>query len=294
LKELVDFLGSYFDYPQLDLPSVELPSDPLAIQPDMIEEAAYAVRQYWDIQPGPMPDILEKIEGSGILVSRIHVHADKVDAFSQWSDKFQIPFIVLSRDKASAVRQRFDALHELFHILAHRHVTKAHLNNRQTYKLLEKQADTFASFVLMPEADFVDELYAPTLDGLLSMKERWGVSVAAMIMRCKSLDLLDDSDSKRMWINYTRRGWRKGEPFDGKTEKETPHLIRRSFEMLLEKEVFSASEILKALPLPVEEIEELADLEPGTLGGPQHSRVEPTLKPSANVSKNVVSLFQRD
>ena len=70
--------------------------------------------------------------------------------------------------------------------------------------------------MLLPETDFLDELYAPTLDGMLSLKEQWGVSVAAMIMRCQSLDLLDDFSSKRMWMNYTRRGWRKGEPFDGK------------------------------------------------------------------------------
>lgn len=290
-KEVVDFLGSYFDYPQLDLPYVDLPRDPLAITTDMIETAAAAVRQQWGIKPGPMPDVLEKVEASGILVSRIYVDAEKVDAFSQWSDRHEIPFIMLSRDKASAVRQRFDALHELFHILAHRHVTPAHLNNRQTYKLLESQANNFASFVLLPESDFVDELYAPTLDGLLSMKERWGTSVAAMIMRCKSLDLLDDADSKRMWINYTRRGWRKGEPFDGKLEKETPHLIRRSFEMLLERDVFTVQEIRDALPFPVKDLEEMADLEAGTLGGLAQSRVEPRLKTS---SDNVVSIFGRD
>lgn len=112
----------------------------------MIEAAAMTVRDYWEIRPGPMPDVLEKVEGSGVLVSRIKVNADKVDAFSQWSDKFQIPFIVLSRDKASAVRQRFDALYELFHVLAHRHVEKSHLNNRQTFKLIERQADKFASY----------------------------------------------------------------------------------------------------------------------------------------------------
>jgi Zn-dependent peptidase ImmA (M78 family) len=46
--------------------------------------------------------------------------------------------------------------------------------------------------MLLPEQDFLDELYAPTLDGMLSLKERWGVSVGAMIMRCKSLGILDE------------------------------------------------------------------------------------------------------
>lgn len=51
---------------------------------------------------------------------------------------------------------------------------------------------------------------------MLSLKERWGVSVGAMIMRCKSLDILDDLSAKRLWMNYARRRWRKGEPLTAK------------------------------------------------------------------------------
>jgi len=146
--------------------------------------------------------------------------------------------------------------------------------------------------MLLPERDFLDELYAPTLDGMLSIKERWGVSVGAMIMRCKSLDLLDDDSAKRMWMNYTRRGWRKGEPFDSKMEKEAPYLIRRSFEMLLEEGVQSVSDIRKALPFPAEDLEELADLDPGMLGATTRMRAEPVLKPQPTTG-NVIS-FHRD
>jgi Zn-dependent peptidase ImmA (M78 family)/DNA-binding XRE family transcriptional regulator len=295
LKEVVDYLGGFFDFPALTLLRLEVPQDPLRITSDFLEEAANTVRAEWNVRRGPLPDVLEKLEESGILVSRIHVRAEKVDAFSQWSDRFQIPFIMLSRDKASAARQRFDALHELAHILIHQNVTFDQLNNRATYKVLEKQADTFASLMLLPERDFLDELYAPTLDGLLSLKERWGVSIGAMIMRCAALDLVDDLSAKRMWMNYTRRGWRKGEPFDGKMEKEAPHLIRRSFEMLLEEKVQTIQDICNALPFPLDDLEEIADLEPGTLGAPIHSRTEPILKPGLRPSSggNVVRLFNK-
>jgi len=278
LKEIIDYLGAYFDFPPLKLKQLDVPDDPAKITTDFLERAARVVRLEWGVNRGPLPDVLEKIEESGILVSRIHVRAEKVDAFSQWSDRFGIPFIVLSRDKASAARQRFDALHELSHILLHKNVTTEHLGNRVTYKLLEKQADMFAGFMLLPEADFLDELYAPTLDGMLTLKEHWGVSVAAMIMRCRSLDLLDDLSAKRLWMNYTRRGWRKGEPFDGKMVKEAPHLIRRSFEMLLEEGVQTVGDIRDALPFPVEDLEELADLSAGSLGAPIQTRAEPVLK----------------
>lgn len=300
LKEVVDYLGGFFDFPRLSILDFKTPADPTKITNAIIEEAARAVRQEWNAARGPLPDIIEKMEESGILVARVHVHAAKVDAFSQWSDKFGIPFVMLSRDKASAVRQRFDAVHELAHILLHRKVTQTHLNNRVTYKLIEKQADKFASLMLLPERDFLDELYAPTLDGMLSLKERWGVSVGAMIMRCTALELLDDVSSKRMWMNYTRRGYRDGEPYDGKMEKEAPHLIRRSFEMLMEEGVQSSNDICRSLPFPVEDLEELADLEPGALGSPVHTRAEPRFRKDIRpvvvegpAPGNVVSIFDR-
>jgi Zn-dependent peptidase ImmA (M78 family)/DNA-binding XRE family transcriptional regulator len=294
LKEMIDYLGSYFDFPPLNLPTLDIPSNPLDFDTDTIAATADAVRRYWGAPNGPLLNCLENIEESGILVSRIHVRAEKVDAFSQWSDRFGIPFIVLSRDKASAARQRFDALHELGHILLHRNVTDNHLNDRQTYKILEKHADLFASHMLLPEKDFLNELYAPTLDGMLSLKERWGVSVAAMIMRCKSLDLLDDDSAGRMWMNYTRRGWRNGEPYDGKVEKEKPYLIRRSFEMLISEGVQSVADILSALPFPVEDLEELSDVDPGTFGAPIKVRSEPVLKLNTNLhSGNIISFSER-
>lgn len=278
LKEVIDYLGSFLDFPELNLLRIDIPIDPLKITADRIEEISNLVRSAWNVRRGPLPDVIEKIEDSGILVSRIHVRAEKVDAFSQWSDRFGIPFIVLSRDKASAARQRYDALHELGHILLHKAVRSDQLNNRATYKVLEKQADLFASFMLLPEQDFLDELYAPTLDGFLSLKERWEVSVGAMIMRSAALGLIDEFAVRRMWMNYTRRGWRRGEPFDGKMEKEAPHLIKRSFEMLLEEKVQTITDIRNALPFPLEDLEELADLDPGTLGAPVQTRAEPVLK----------------
>jgi Zn-dependent peptidase ImmA (M78 family)/transcriptional regulator with XRE-family HTH domain len=294
LKDVVDYLGEFFDFPKLSLLRIDVPADPLQITTDFIELTADFVRQEWGVKRGPLPDVIERIEESGVLVSRIHVRAQKVDAFSQWSDRFGIPLIMLSRDKASAARQRFDVLHEVAHILLHQKITQDHLNNRATYKKLEKQADEFASCMLLPERDFLDELYAPTLDGMLTLKERWGVSVGAMIMRCRWLDLLDDNSAKRMWMNYTRRGWRKGEPFDTKMDKEVPYLIRRSFEMLLSEKVQSVADIRDALPFPVEDLEELADLEPGTLGAPIQGRAEPILKSGVRqANENIVSLADR-
>jgi Zn-dependent peptidase ImmA (M78 family) len=205
-----------------------------------------------------MPDVIEKLETNGILVSRIHVPAEKLDAFSQWSDKFGIPLVILSRDKASAVRQRFDAPHELAHIVLHKAVSQKRLNDKALYNMVEKQADKLAFCLLIPAEEFTQGLYAPSLDGFLALKARWGASVGAMIMRCRTLNMIDNDEGQRMWINYNRRGWRNGEPLDTKMEKETLHLIRRSFELLMSEKVQSAADIMTALPFPPADLEELA------------------------------------
>ena len=292
MKEVVDYIASYFDIPDLNVPQIDVPEHSFGDR-DFVENAAQTIRSHWGIPSGPMPDTIEYMESNGILVSRIHVHADKLDAFSQWSDRFDVPFVILSRDKASAARQRFDALHELVHIVIHANVPQKRLNDRAFYKAIEKQADQIASAMLLPDCEFAGELYAPSLDGFLTIKERWGASVAAMITRCRSLDIIDDDEYRRLWINYNRRGWRNGEPLDGKMVKEEPHLIRRAFEMLIEEKVQSPEQILKALPFPTNDIEELADLEPGTFSGMKQSRAEPTLKDEFKPS-NVVRLFKSE
>jgi Zn-dependent peptidase ImmA (M78 family) len=292
MKDVVDYVAGYFEIPALSVPEIKV--DRLEeIDSDFLEDAATAIREHWDIRPGPMPDVIEKLEANGVLVSRIHVCAEKLDAFSQWSDRFNVPFIILGRDKASAVRQRFDALHELAHIVLHRSVPQRRLNDPATYKLIEKQADVLAGCLLLPGKEFTEELYAPSLDGFLTMKERWGASVGAMISRCNALGIIDEEAARRMWINYNRRGWRKGEPLDGKMMKEEPHMIRRSFELLISEGVQSVSDILTALPFPPVDLEELADLPPGTLTGAVETRAEPVLRPQfkSEPDSNVIDLF---
>jgi Zn-dependent peptidase ImmA (M78 family) len=211
MKEIVEYIASYFDLHPLNVPDFKV-KDVESITDDDLQHFASEIRSHWGIRPGPMPDVIEKLELNGILVSRIRVNAEKLDAFSQWSDHFNLPFVVLSRDKASAVRQRYDALHELAHIAIHRHVPAKRLNDRAFYNLVERQADELAAHLLLPEADFASEVFSPSLDALLTLKERWGASVGAMIMRCKSLGILDE--------DVTGGGPSRGDlPFKGETEQ---------------------------------------------------------------------------
>jgi hypothetical protein len=61
--------------------------------------------------------------------------------------------------------------------------------------------------------------------------------------------------------------------------------------MLISEKVQSPGEILTALPFPADDLEELADLEPGTLSGQVEARPEPVLKPEFRNDSNVISIF---
>jgi Zn-dependent peptidase ImmA (M78 family)/DNA-binding XRE family transcriptional regulator len=279
IREVIDYLAEFFDFPALNLPKIDVPRDFREIDSDMLEAAVGTVRDHWRVGDGPMPDLLLEMENNGIIASRIYVGVEKLDAFSQWSSAHKIPFVILSRDKASAVRQRFDAAHELAHLVLHAGVDPKRLNTASDYKILEDQAHYFANALLLPAETFSNALWAPTLDGMLAIKERWKVSVGAMIKRCEALDIIDDNSARRLWINYNRRGWRKIEPFDGKIEKERPRLLRRSITQLLTEGEQSVAQIMSAIPLAPKDIEELCDLDIGTLTGETaDTKATPVLK----------------
>lgn len=288
-KEIVDYLSTFFDLTEVNLPEVESFDDRL-VDTAAAEAAAAAIRAHWGIVDGPFPDAVEQLEINGVLVARIHVHAEKLDAFSQYAGERANPLVVLSRDKSSACRQRFDALHELAHLVVHRTLSGRRMNDKATYKIVEKQADLVAAALLLPAREFANDLVAPTLDGLLMLKERWGASVGAMIMRCRALGIIDDEEVRRLFINYNRRGWRGNEPLDARLPTEEPQLLRRSLEMLIEERVRTVEQILDDLPFPPGDIEEIAGLAPGTLTPVNRPGALPAFKEGV-LPENVVRLF---
>jgi Zn-dependent peptidase ImmA (M78 family)/transcriptional regulator with XRE-family HTH domain len=265
LKETMAYLRQFFDFPEVRLPSLTIPTDFRSITGDQLENWAAETRKFWGLGSGPIPDIVAELEANGLVVSQIHVGADNLDAFSQYSAFDRTPYVVLSLDKASAVRCRFDAAHELAHTLIHQKVDRRRINSRADFKLLEDQAHRFAAAFLMPAASFTREVWAASLDTFAAVKPRWGASIAAMIMRCRYLGIVNEDQERRLWINLNRRGWRQEEPSDKLIEFERPRLIRRAIEMLIEAKVRGAEGILLETHLSASDLEDIASLDSGFL-----------------------------
>jgi Zn-dependent peptidase ImmA (M78 family)/transcriptional regulator with XRE-family HTH domain len=301
-KQIAIYLTEYFEFPKVDFPEELFSSvDFRELTTDDIERVADRLREFWGFGQGPVPDLLLELENSGTITGRINMAAEHLDAFSQWATSIGIPFVLVGKDRASAVRSRFDAAHELGHLLLHRNVDRKRINSQEDFKLIEKQAHRFAAAFLLPGKAFADELWTPSLDGFLALKERWRVSISMMVMRCETIGITEKEETQRLYINYNRRGWRAEEPLDSVLKHEEPKILRRSFEALIREGIKSHQQIIDDLALPAREIEQLGGLPAGFFSGNQAEiKAFPALREGARSAAandsggNVVSLFGRE
>jgi transcriptional regulator with XRE-family HTH domain len=140
LREIVSYLGEYLNFPALNVPAFNLPADVREITTDSIEEMALECRRHWKLGISPVADIVLLLENNGIIVSRGELGAETLDAYSQQPEDSEHPIIFLGAGKASAVRSRHDASHELGHLILHRHIKATAIKNPAQFKLIEEQA----------------------------------------------------------------------------------------------------------------------------------------------------------
>lgn len=265
LRDIDEYLSDYVAFPEVNFPDLDLPVDPLLLSDAEIDEAADNVRSYWGMRNGPIANMVALLENQGTIVARDRLNAEALDGLSEVAANDR-PFVLIGIDKGSAVRWRFDAAHELGHMLLHRHLQPETLLRPEQYKRIEQQAHRFAAAFLLPTAEFGDDFFAANLDALVALKPKWKVSIATMIMTAQRARFINEDSARRLWINYSRHGWRKHEPYDDSMEAEQPRLLRRAVELTVSSGTQSADDITSALALPASDVEMLCNLETGYLG----------------------------
>ena len=181
-----------------------LPVSGLDASRQEVEGIAAQVRTALGIPPGPVRNVVEVLEACGVLVIRLPLDTADVDAFSlPFPD---LPVVVLGTDKQDRARSRFDAAHELGHLVLH----GAHVWG---VKEVEQQAHWFAAAFLMPAAEIEAFLPSrPDWPRLFALKTEWEVSLAALLMRAKTLGRMTDSQYLTAVKAASARGWRRSEP----------------------------------------------------------------------------------
>jgi Zn-dependent peptidase ImmA (M78 family) len=164
------------------------------------------------------------MEAHGVVVSRLRVEDERVSAFSQWIDGR--PIVVLGSDKMDAARSRFDAAHEFGHLVLHPEPEAAN-------GLLEHQAQAFAAAFLMPAHEIGPQLPRRfSLDTYLQLKRVWGVSIAALLYRGRSLGVLTETAYRRSVVAMSSKFGRRDEPGSlGPPERAL--MLRRAAELAM-------------------------------------------------------------
>ncbi len=240
-----DWLENEFE----GLPSADLPN----LSEQSPEGAAKSLRALWGLGDLPISNMVALLESKGVKVFSLTLEAKEVDAFSVWHQNK--PFVYLNTMK-TAERSRFDAAHELGHLIRDVDSMKHGEVNSKNHKEIEKEANEFASAFLIPETRLL--LYKnvkPTIENLIKIKAEFGVSVAALAYRMYKLNFISE------WV-YTREicpklakyGYRTQEPNEMDREKS---LLLKTMLEFLKAEKISIKNIADSLNVSVSDIDSL-------------------------------------
>jgi len=208
--EFFEAIEERFRLPNPDIPTFD------KLAPD---QAADLVRRRWSLGDRPISNMVHMLEAKGVRVASLNHAYDDIDAFCFYRDG--IPYVFLNTSKTGE-RQRFDAAHELGHLVLHSELEM----DPSTSKEREAEANAFASSFLMPRtAVESQQMGAASVERILVARSFWKVSAMAMTHRLHELDLLTDWQYRSACITLSDRGFRRAEP--GGIVAETSQLLRK-------------------------------------------------------------------
>lgn len=277
VKSIYDILSSYVNFPSLDIPKT-LGKDVDEITEKDIKEMAADLRELWGIGSSrPIYNLIELAEVNGIIVAEANMSDDKLDAVSKWIE--DRPFILLTNNNESAVRRNFNVAHEIGHILLHDSIEDIDNYNPNTLKnVIEKQANTFASELLLPNKPFSESLISTNLDFYVNLKKHWNVSIQAMIYKTWNLGLINDDQKLYLFKQIAWKKWKKIEPLDDSLSTEKPTLLTKVYKMIVENNVMMASDLINELKLPADELSVILGLPIEEILSSNKMKLSPNLK----------------
>jgi Zn-dependent peptidase ImmA (M78 family)/DNA-binding XRE family transcriptional regulator len=186
------------------------------------QEVAALVRAELGLGKEPITDLVAVLEDAGAVVIRWPLETIQVDAVGSWQEG-EVPVILLG-EHVPADRQRFTMAHELGHAVMH---------GSEATAAQEAEADAFAGEFLLPASRLAEEWPSnATVEHLLPLKRKWGISLAALIRRAFDAALISEDDYRRWNIQLSTTGMHRREPEP--TERENPTALITSIRELLD------------------------------------------------------------
>lgn len=192
---------------------------------DTPEVAARVVRRFFRANSTePIGNLLSLLEQNGVFILAIPDLKGR-DAFSLWAGADRtIPVIALVGGRPGD-RLRLTVAHELGHLIMHG-------QKESQSPTAEDEANKFAAEFLMPEQAIRRDLTTPlTLTRLASLKPKWRVSIQALIVRAKELEIISERQYRYLYEQLAIQGWRTKEPENLAVDPERPRSLRQLAEI---------------------------------------------------------------
>jgi Zn-dependent peptidase ImmA (M78 family) len=234
-------------------------------------------------------ELLYRLELSGIYILEKNMGSN-IDAYSTWTNQ-EKPFIILGNKKKSAVRRNFDLAHELAHLLLHYKMDMDSLT-KDEHKKVEKEANDFASFFLLPKKQFLEDFSTISKksnpDSYIDLKMKYMVSINALEYRAYKLGLLTFEENRYFYAKLNQKRYKQNEPLDEDIAIIRPGKIRSLLDLILKNKLFSLNDILNDYSIDRSFLESLLGLENGFL----EKYLEESTMEYFNTS-NVIPLFSK-
>lgn len=216
---VIEVIEQYVDLPQVTDIIEPVDDEP---SPTLIASIAADTRSRLRVEPGPVPHVTRLLEAHGIITLRLPPEIDpRVDAFS--TEAGHRPLVLLSPLKDDRARSRFDAAHELGHLVMHQDVEPGS-------KIIETHAHQFAAEFLAPTPELEPDLPRKVdWDALLQAKTKWGISLAALVYRCHAIGLWGEHSYRRANQHLRSQGCPEPGPLG---PPESPYLLGAAVDLL--------------------------------------------------------------
>ena len=254
--KLMSFIEGYIRFPEMNLPTN-------LNRNDDIETLASKLREHWNLNDGPIGNMVTLLEINGIAISGINVDKRGAMSFTQKQsvDKVSRHLISLGNDKKSATIRNFDLAYELAYIVA----------NEVNIQLKKFSKDEFACAFLLPKDTFWNDLNnIEELDDYVELKKKWIVPISAMILRAYDLGAINYKKYMYLMKEMDKRGWLKKEPLDENIKATSPVLLKKAVDMLMDNSIMNSKTLVDnlsncGLSIYPDEIELLLGLKKGKL-----------------------------
>jgi Zn-dependent peptidase ImmA (M78 family) len=188
---------------------------------------------------GPVENVFATLEAAGILVVRRSLGSSKISAITARSSDG--PPLMVFNEGMPADRERFAAMHELGHLIMH----------EVPRENAEREADMFASEMLMPAAEIRPMLTGIDLAKAATLKRYWRTSMASIFRAARDLSCIPEPRYRSICSMMSQRGYHRNEPVE--LAHEEPTVIPAILQVHQQRHGYTVEELATVARLNVDE-----------------------------------------